>query len=50
MHRDSLRLQKSNVTASERNKKMRKFLRAQRKRKGDKSQETEGATYAAGAF
>lgn len=50
MHRDNLRIQKGIVTASERSKKMRKFLRAQRKRKGDKSQETEGITYAAGTF
>jgi hypothetical protein len=47
---DNLRIQKGNVKASETSKKRRKILRAQRKRKGDKTQENEGVTYAAGAF
>ena len=47
---DNLRIQKGNVKATEESKKRRKILRAQRKRKGDKAQENEGVTYAAGAF
>lgn len=47
---DNLRIQKGNVKASQTSKKRRKILRAQRKQKGDKAQEREGVTYAAGAF
>ena len=47
---DNLRIQKGNVKATEKSKKSREILRAQRKRKGDKAQENEGVTYAVGAF
>ena len=47
---DRLRVQNANQKAEDKIKRKRKILRAQRKHKGDKAQEKEGLTYAAGEF
>ena len=47
---DRLRIKKANYKADEKNKKQRKIIRANRKKKGDKDQSKEGVTYASGSF
>ena len=47
---DWLRVHKANYKAEAKNKTRRKVLRGQRKKTGDKNEEKEGETYAAGSF
>ena len=47
---DSLRIRKAEYKSQDKNKQRRKVLRGKRKKKDDKAKDSEGVTYAAGAF
>lgn len=50
LNSDKLRVKKANYKFHDKNKKRRKVLRGEKKRKGDKLVAKEGETYASGAF